>query len=352
MRPFRLTSLCERTLIRLMNRKMAALSLLVLCLVGGIAEARVTIPQKLGQTAVAQAPYSSTGLVETQIGRSYYRGSGAVARDPRLVFSCAHTAFDRGRWADVVRIAVAYNGASDALPSRYTALRGYRVFSSYASNVSQFGDDSDQAFNTDFLVGFHTDALGPVVSAHADGAPFLLNGGVQKMIVGYPAVRDFDGADGGFFMHRTGPFSHAFTREFDAYLGVQSVSTGEGNSGGPVFEMSGGTPILAGVLVSGTRRSAGVYAIDGPAWELSNNALTALGETPPPTSSTKNPGSSGPYGDEFDPPTVDELVIMRTMLQQRLVQIRSIRNPQARAIQLRRVRAMIRQINFQIMVIS
>ncbi len=335
-----------------MLRQTLSLPLFSLCLFAGIAQAQVSIPQKLGNSAVAQAPFSSTGLVETQVGNFYYRGSGAVARDPRLVFSCAHTAFDRGRWTEVLKIAVAYNGASDAPVSRYTALRGYRVFSSYASNVSRFGDSSDEAFNTDFLVGFHTDALGPAVGAHANGAPFLLNGAVQKMIVGYPAVRDSDGADGGFFMHRTGPFSRAFIREFDAYLGVQSVSTGEGNSGGPVFEMSGGTPILAGVLVSGSRNSAGVYAIDGPAWELSNNALSALGNAAPSPPPPPPAIPSAPRVGSATPATVDELVMERTALQQRLVQIRQIRNPQARVIQLRRVRALIAQINRRIMAIS
>lgn len=310
----------------------------------GSLSAQVSIPQRVPANAIGEAPYTSVGLLETQTGQFYFRGSGTVARDSRIIFSCAHVVFDRGRWADYLRIAVGWSGQGDAPASRYTQLRGYRVFSSYASNVSQFGDSSDRAFNTDFMVGFGTSPLGPVVDAHMQGAPYLTNSAISKFIVGYPALRDFDGVAGFYYMHYTGPFSRAFTQYFDAYHGVDGVSTGEGNSGGPVFEISSGSSVLAAILVSGTTRSAGVYAIDPPAWDVASNAISAISGLPvsPPPVTPGTPDTS------FSSLRMDELLALREVLVARMARIRKLKNPQARVIQQRRVISLLTQVNREI----
>jgi len=310
--------------------------------------AQVSIPQRVGNGVIGEAPYASTGILETRFGRSYFRGSGTIARDPRLIFTAAHVSFDRGRWADEISIAIAWNGGSDAPLGRYRTMRGYRFFSSYATNVAQYGDESDEAFNTDFLVGFTTEYLGNAVGVRSDGAGYLANGSIQKFILGYPSERDLDGVNGYYYMHRTGPFNTVFTQLLDAYYDVQNVSTGSGNSGGPVFETSSGSGVLAGILISGTNRSAGVYAIDLPAWNVSSNALSALSSAPPaatPTPGSMTPGAGTPLPLSL---ALNELNELRETLVARMVQIRKIKNPQARVIQLRRIRTLLMQVNEQI----
>ncbi len=321
-----------------------------------LGSAQVSVPKRVGNSVAGGAPYASTGIVETRFGQSYFRGSGAIARDSRLIFTAAHVGFDRGRWADEVAIALGWNGASDAPPSRYLSMRGYRFFSSYATHVAQYGSDSDEAFNTDFLVGFATQYLGNAVGVRAGGAGYLANASIQKFILGYPSERDFDGVNGYYYMHRTGPFSTPFTPLLDAYYDVQNVSTGSGNSGGPVFETSSGSAMLAGILVSGTDRSAGVYAIDPPAWDMSSNALSALNDVPPAPAPTRPsaPGST-PSAVSDSPPsslTLNELTTLRETLVARMVQIRKMKNPQARVIQLRRTRTLLMRVNQQIQALS
>ncbi|MFY8217135.1 MAG: trypsin-like serine peptidase [Chthoniobacterales bacterium] len=309
--------------------------------ISGFSYAQV-IPQRVSGATAGQLPYSATGLIDTRVGNAFYRGSGAVARDPRLVFTCAHVAFDRGTWASSIGIAVGWNARFDA-PS-YTQMRGWRYFSGYAASAL-VDASSAQTFNLDFLVGYRNEPIGPVVQARAAGAGYLTNPSVQKMVLGYPSARDFDGVDGAFFMHRTGPFSGGFSQEFDAYHGFTGASTGEGNSGGPVFEASSGDWILAAILVSGSRNSIGVYAIDSSAWQLSSNALEALGSAPSPNPEPGPDSGGGPISPAAE---MDELIAIRSSLVDRLTQARRIKNPQARSIQLRRLRSMLLDLNFQI----
>jgi V8-like Glu-specific endopeptidase len=313
---------------------------------------QVLIPQRVGNDVIVEAPYASTGILETRFGRSSFRGSGTIARDPRLIFTAAHVSFDRGRWADEISIAIAWNGGSDAPLGRYQRMRGYRFFSSYATNVAQYGDESDEAFNTDFLVGFTTQYLGNAVGVRSDGAGYLANGLIQKFILGYPAERDRDGVNGYYYMHRTGPFNTVFTQLLDAYYYVQNVSTGSGNSGGPVFETSSGSAVLAGILISGTEFTAGVYAIDPPALKVSSNALSALNSAPPaatPTPGSRMPGAGSSLVSSL---ALNELNELRETLVARMAQIRKIKNLQARVIQLRRIRTLLMQVNQQIQATS
>jgi len=302
------------------------------------------IPQRVAPGAIGQLPFSATGLIETKVGNSFYQGSGAIARDSRLVFTCAHVAFDRGIWASSIGIAPGWSSRSDA--STYIPLRGWRYFSGYAS-AALTDDSSAETFNLDFLVGYRNESIGSVVEARERGADYLTNGNVQKMIVGYPSSRDFDGVSGFFFMHQTGPFAGGFSQERDAYHGFFGASTGNGNSGGPVFENSAGRWILAGILVSGTRNSIGVYAIDAGAWQLSTNALESLGANPAgtPDSAASGDWTNPSYG-------IYQLLEQRSSLLAQFTQARRIKNPAARQIQLRRLRTMLLQVNAQIAALS
>jgi|GEM_PF-1073777 len=303
------------------------------------------IPQRVNSGALLRGVYSVTGLVETEVQSRFFRGSGAVARDPRLFFSCAHTAFGNGTWASSIGVRVGWNAASDT--SAYTRLRGYRFLSGYAESAVK-DEDSAESYAVDFIVGFHNFRLAPAAApAREQGAEFLKNASVQKMILGYPETLDFNGVEGGFFMHQTGPFPGAFNNELGAYFGLDGVSTGSGNSGGPVFENSTGNWRLAAILVSGTKDSIGVYAINSAGWQASTNALEAL--RPAPSPRPRPTPSPSPVVSPIPPPTsLKELKAQRDLLLTQLRQAQLIKNPNARIIQVRRILTMLQPLTIQI----
>lgn len=163
--------------------------------------------------------------------------------------------------------------------------RGYYVFSGYTGTRKRGYD-----FDLDFSVAYARagESFGPAALAlnaagpeDPDGLENLTSATLQKTILGYPRYLDFSFADGAYYMHQTGPFTgagpslQAFSQEWGSYYGIDFLSTGPGNSGGPVLVKKDGEWLLAGILVSGTETSAGIYAIDSHARSLANSALAA-----------------------------------------------------------------------------
>ena len=66
---------------------------------------------------------------------------------------------------------------------------------------------------------------------------------------------------------------------YPTYLNINGVSTGGGNSGGPVFVSDNGTFKIAGVLISGATNAAGVYALTSVAESMAQSAMSAIGVT-------------------------------------------------------------------------
>ena len=95
-------------------------------------------------------------------------------------------------------------------------------------------------------------------------------------------------------MHQAGPFAAPFTQDWDSFNGITGVSTGPGNSGGPVFVTNEAALTdtdqglrFAAVLVGGLEVSlgdsvdeAGVVAATASEWDLVNDALDAIGWAP------------------------------------------------------------------------
>lgn len=216
----------------------------------------------------------STGMIESKLLRDWYRGSGAVARDPRLIFSCAHVFYENGIWANDYVFHRNYHRRAYPKVRDGIKLRGIRYFSSYTSNVADFGSDSNQAFASDFTVLYGNSNFGTPVGWFSNGAA-ALRSGAPKQIVGYPAEIDFTGAPGFCYQHSTGSFTRSAYRVRGSFFEFDNVSTGPGNSGGPVFvrEAATGKDLLAGMLVSGSRRTAGVVALDGATDALAAEAL-------------------------------------------------------------------------------
>jgi hypothetical protein len=216
----------------------------------------------------------SVGMLDSEVGGAWYRGSGVVARDPRLIYSCAHVFYDRGRWATDYVFHRAYHARNEPRLNAGASPRGLHYFSSYVDASMRRGSESNLAFASDFTVLYGNQAFGPAV-------PWLENAGPalrslrQKRIVGYPSFIDFTRSRGFAFQHATPWFGIRGERVVDGFHDFYGVSTGPGNSGGPIFvrDAGGGPDRLAGILVSGSRRTAGVVALDSSTHTLSGLAL-------------------------------------------------------------------------------
>lgn len=217
----------------------------------------------------------STGILETRVAGEWYRGSGVVARDPRLIYSCAHMFYDEGAWATRSVFHRAWNDRQDPRPSQGAAVRGYYAFSTYAAIVDRRGAETNRAFDSDFTILYGNRPFGAAMPVTSKGGA-AVRSPRSKHIVGYPAVIDFTGKRGFAFQHSTGPFGQRAVRFYDSYFEFRGVSTGSGNSGGPVFvKNKAGKDVLAGILVSGWRRMAGVRALDKSSESLAKQVLGA-----------------------------------------------------------------------------
>lgn len=217
---------------------------------------------------------SSTGYMDSYVGKSWYRGSAVVARDSRLIYSCGHLFFDNGVWATDYEFYRGYDGYYSPDPKKGASPRGFRYFTSYADNVNAYGGDSSRTFAYDFTVFYGPDSFGPAVECWTDGGA-ALRSDQEKRIVGYPARIEYTGASGRSYQHATDWFTLRGYSIRGAYHGFDNASTGEGNSGGPVFVMNaaGDAYSLGGILVSGSYDTAGVYALNDSSDSMASAAL-------------------------------------------------------------------------------
>lgn len=210
----------------------------------------------------------SVGLLDWDL----WRGSGCVAWDPRLVFSCAHVLYENG-WAQ--SNYTFYPGChSGSFPSSGGfSMRGYRHFTDYASYAQAGEDETAEAYDLDFVILYNNSDVADSVGAWYDGGAQLRSRS-WKMIAGYPETVDFTGDKGFYYQHSTDLFTKAAYRDYGSYHGFDGVSTGGGNSGGPVFVYDAqDKPVLAGILVSGSSDSAGVRALDDDTKKMAEAAV-------------------------------------------------------------------------------
>ena len=250
-------------------------------------------PKPESAAQLASAPSQSTGIVVSKIGSGYYRGSGAVARHGKLIYSCGHMIASNGVWASELYFLPAWNSANIPALAQMKSVRGYKKYTEYQ------GPSNNLAFSRDFIVGYDaTNTFGTPLQTFVDGAGQLLSPNTTKLIAGYPATIDYTGAAGGAYQYYTGTFTAPMFSVLPTYLNINGVSTGGGNSGGPVFVSDNGTFKIAGVLISGATNAAGVYALTSVAESMAQSAMTAIGvtatapATPPPSSTP--PAPTGP----------------------------------------------------------
>lgn len=234
-----------------------------------------------GSVALGQVYYplpglvdESTGFMESYVAGGWYRGSAVIARDPKLLYSCAHLFYESGKWATDYYFHRAYYGKDYPRRRDGVSPRGLLNFTSYSSGVKAHGSSSKQAFASDFTILYGNSGFGPAVGWWPLGSPVLRSANLKR-VIGYPAKIDYTGKSGRSYQHATEWFNYAARREYGAYHGFDNVSTGPGNSGGPVFvqDEETGLDYLAGILVSGARKSAGVVALNDSTDAMADSAL-------------------------------------------------------------------------------
>lgn len=259
------------------------------------------IPQKVseanpGANVFTDAPYSSIGLVRAHSGKATAAGSGVVAQDPRLLFTCAHLLYYKGRWAELVAFRRSWNSeyAPDDSPTVFA--RGFYYFSSYKANKKRLYD-----YDIDFAVAFAKagETFGPAAlglnagsGGDPDGLGNLTSKSTSKMILGYPFY--FFDADANFksahlYMHQTGAFTgagpnnDAFYPIFSTFYGINYVSSGPGHGGAPLLVQKDADWRVAGIVVNGAYDGTGIAVIDSYAKSVANAALAAAAADIPDT---------------------------------------------------------------------
>lgn len=218
----------------------------------------------------------SVGLVYASSGRHTLQGSGTVAYDPRLIFSCAHILYKQGRWATDYTFYRAWHNRRAPNTGGSTP-RGYLASAIYGRVVEDHGKASANAYSMDVSVFYGNRSFGP-------DAPVLENSGQAlrsqrvKEIIGYPAVLRFNGAEGYHFQHTTGLFLTSGEKLRYGYHAFEGVTSGPGSSGGGLFMMNRNTGKyhLAGILVSGNDSSVGVLAMNDLSQGFAVEALTLV----------------------------------------------------------------------------
>jgi hypothetical protein len=245
---------------------------------------RAVLVALLSTPPVQAVVYPQRGLVDLSAGfvivdtpDYVFRGSGAVVRDDRLVYSCAHVLFDNGKWATTFAFRRAWHAQSWPSINNAQHPRGFRHFSDYAAYVAQFGDTDDETFNVDFTIFYSNLAFGTAMPYRADGAA-AVSSSAPKRIVGYPGTLDYTGQPGYAYQHATPWFTARGSDFASTYFEFDNVSTGGGTSGGPIYvrDSADNAAVFAGVLVAGTNTTAGVRVHDSAADEMAVAALGAI----------------------------------------------------------------------------
>lgn len=222
-----------------------------------MAEPKTTFPVKIDPAVVNDSPYRFNGVVLT----AESRGSGFCAWNQRAFFSAAHVVYTDSGWGAPPFWVPTVN-AKEVDPDQAIQSRGYYRFNRYAEILEEQGTTT--AFGKDVILAFAFKNLipGPPARLNLKGAVDLRTD-ISKFITGYPAVEAYtDTNTKGYFMHETGPFNIPFSYSSNGSVATTLVTTGPGNSGGPVWTKNKGPGwSVAGVLVGGLPSECEVYAM-------------------------------------------------------------------------------------------
>ncbi len=230
---------------------------------------------------LGDSPFIYNGLVFTDEAR----GSGFVAENPRTFFTAAHvvssvTEAGEFSWGAPPVWVGGYSGAAQPSFEGAVASRGYFRWTQYAAHVAEYGVDSRPAFARDVALAWGLEDFleGEPAGLDYKGLAHLRKPNLS-MITGYPAELDYTGESGGYFLHSTEPDLTPFRMASKSYLFATHISTGPGNSGGPVWSQDdSGTWKAAGILVAGRPSEAGIYVISPSVRSFLKAAVPVTGE--------------------------------------------------------------------------
>ena len=244
-----------------------ALGLLLLAgTISAVAQPKTANPVEIDPEVIGKEPYRFNGAVLSEVGR----GSGFCAWNRHTFFSAAHVVYNpgetldtKGEWLEPPIWAPTINAATLA-GAKTIPSRGYYRWTAYGDFADKTGSNSEKTFSQDAILAYAFKGVIP-----GKPASLNLNGlkDLQKkksaLITGYPAINAYlEQEITGFFLHETGPVVIPYTQTEENYLETSLVTTGPGNSGGPIWtrKKSNGKWQAAGILISGLPSEAGVYA--------------------------------------------------------------------------------------------
>lgn len=219
-------------------------------------------------------PYLFNGLVQSGDAR----GSGFVAENEQLFISAAHVVYDEDLgWQPAPTFIPGQNGDAPDIDGEI-ASRGYFRWNSYARLAQEGGVDWRATFSRDVIMAFAFEPFIGVTPPRIDYRGFSsLRRENLVFITGYPAEIDYTGESGGYYLHSTTPDFTQFSNGFGRYVTNTHLSTGPGNSGGPVWlQDRRGNWLPAGVLVSGLTAETGVYGMSPDMRQFVNTSRPLL----------------------------------------------------------------------------
>lgn len=244
-------------------------------------------PVKVDPGVMPNDPFRFNGVVESEIGM----GSGFCAWSPRAIFSAAHVVWGEDGWGAP---PIWHPGSNDETLDTENEIqtRGYFRWKQYASLVAASGQ-TRHAFGRDVILAYAFEDLisGPPASLDSNGYKNL-QGNRTSMITGYPAENAYTGEPiDGYFLHQTGPGVTPYKVDYNKALRTTLVTTGPGNSGGPVWiQQPDSSWKAAGVLVGGMPSETIVYSFSNDVNSLTRAAAPLVKSTA--ESSATAPGVS------------------------------------------------------------
>jgi V8-like Glu-specific endopeptidase len=221
-----------------------------------IAGPKTKSPSKIDPDTIGKAPYRFNGVVHTGTAR----GSGFCAWNQRTFFSAAHVVYEESGWGAPPYWLPTVN-ADDVSTKDGFLSRGYFRLNRYAEIVDAQGTSA--AFGKDVILAYAFKDLIPGKPAKVNfkGAEALRENG-PKLITGYPAINSYkDVPTDGYHLYETGPFKNRFRHSSNGSLLTTRITTGPGNSGGPIWTMSKNQRWKAsGILVGGLPSETVIYS--------------------------------------------------------------------------------------------
>lgn len=235
-------------------------TLLILCSLNATADPKTATPKRIRAGQIQDEPYRFNGAVLTDTAR----GSGFCAWNRHTFFSAAHVVFGDTTWQAPPSWYKTANSA-ELNPAKAIQSRGFYRWTEYG-DLASVEVPEESPFSQDVILAYAFEKLipGKPAKLNLNGSKDLRRN-IKTMITGYPAVKFYTEEDlAGFFMHKTGPIVTPYEPYAGNALATTLVSTGGGNSGGPIWTRNpkGGWH-ASGVLVGGLPSESVVYAFSG-----------------------------------------------------------------------------------------